>query len=202
MAEGKFDLYKIYKDEYIAPSSPRLVRHLSGRYLTISGRGARDGETFVSATKALYDVALSLRMEKKMQGKDYVVCKLEGMWWGRRDGTTFLNEPPERRNWRLLLRVPRFVTEEDRLQTVMGLIEKGGDPFLGEVQRETLRKGLCVQMLHAGPYDTEIETLDKMQAFVEEEGMGFYGRLHEIYLTDPKRVQPADLQTILRFPVR
>ncbi len=202
MAEAKFDLYKVYKDEYIAPKTPRMVRHLSGRYLTVSGRGPRAGESFASATKALYDVALSLRMEKKAQGHDYVVCKLEGIWWGRRDGITFLNEPPERRNWKLLLRVPRFVTEEDRLQTIMGLIEKGGDPFLGEVQRETMRKGLCVQMLHVGPYDTEIETLKQMQAFVEEKGMAFYGRQHEIYVTDPKRVEPANLQTILRLPVR
>jgi hypothetical protein len=41
-----------------------------------------------------------------------------------------------------------------------------------------------------------------MQAFAEKQGFEFHGRHHEIYLSDPRRVAPEKLKTILRHPVR
>ncbi len=56
MVQEKFDLYRIYKDEYIAPDVPRLVRNLSARYLTVTGKGSRalyvaSRKGFVEASK-------------------------------------------------------------------------------------------------------------------------------------------------------
>jgi hypothetical protein len=56
-------------------------------------------------------------------------------------------------------------------------------------------------MLHVGPYDAEEETVAAMRAFAEAEGLSFVGRHHEIYLSDPRRVPPERLKTILREPV-
>jgi hypothetical protein len=57
-------------------------------------------------------------------------------------------------------------------------------------------------MLHVGPYAAEGPTMDAMLAFAKEQGLRFTGRHHEIYLSDPRRVKPEKLKTILRHPVR
>ena len=57
-------------------------------------------------------------------------------------------------------------------------------------------------MLHVGPYERESETIALMKAYAERNGMTFHGRHHEIYLSDPRRVPPERLKTILRHPVR
>jgi hypothetical protein len=41
-----------------------------------------------------------------------------------------------------------------------------------------------------------------MRAFAGSEGYEFAERHHEIYLSDPRRVAPEKLKTILRIPVR
>ncbi len=64
-----------------------------------------------------------------------------------------------------------------------------------------LDEGRCVQVLHVGPYDREMETIQAMQRFVRERGLAFRGRHHEVYLSDPRRVSGAKLRTILRHPV-
>ena len=71
-----------------------------------------------------------------------------------------------------------------------------------EVKLESLSEGLCVQALHLGPYDKEKDTLENMMNFADEQGMEFHGMHHEIYLSDPCRVPPERLKTILRIPVK
>ncbi len=57
-------------------------------------------------------------------------------------------------------------------------------------------------MLHIGPYEREGETVEVMKQFAEEQGFEIHGLHHEIYLSDPRRVPPERLKTILRRPVR
>ncbi len=39
MATNKIDLFKIHKNEYITPQTPKLVETKPAQYLTISGQG-------------------------------------------------------------------------------------------------------------------------------------------------------------------
>ena len=39
------------------------------------------------------------------------------------------------------------------------------------------------------------------EEFIPEQGLAMVSRHHEIYLSDPRRVEPAKLRTILRQPV-
>lgn len=71
-----------------------------------------------------------------------------------------------------------------------------------EVQPETIREGRCVQMLHVGPYGDEPRTIAQMKALAEQQGLALKGPHHEIYLSDPRRVAPGRLKTILRYPVK
>ena len=74
-------------------------------------------------------------------------------------------------------------------------------------------EGLCVQLLHVGPYDTEPASLELLEQFAAKEGYGEdfqmgapeagKGRYHhEIYLGDPRKTAPERLKTVLRHPVR
>lgn len=46
------------------------------------------------------------------------------------------------------------------------------------------------------------EYVAAMMEFARAEGLTFHGLHHEIYLSDPRRVPPERLRTILRHPVR
>jgi hypothetical protein len=199
----KIDLLKIHKSEYATPKQPVLVDMPQARYLAITGRGAPGGEEFSSKIGALYGSAYTIKMTYKFSGKqDYAVCKLEALYWLDNNKTDFSNTPPEKWNWKFLNRVPDFVNDDDLENAVKKLLEKGKAPEVKQVKLESLSEGLCVQALHIGPYDRENETIEKMMTFASEQGLEFHGTHHEIYLSDPCRIPPERLKTILRMPVR
>ena len=53
-----------------------------------------------------------------------------------------------------------------------------------------------------GSYDDEGPTIARLHdEYLPAHGLALRGRHHEIYLSDPRRVEPARLRTILRQPV-
>ena len=201
--DNKIDLCRLHKEEYATPKSPVLVTVGEATYLTVAGRGEPGGPEFTDKVGALYGVAYTVKMTRKFAGlQDYVVCKLEGQWWVDGPRQDFTHMPRDQWNWRLMIRTPEIVTAAELKQAADTLIEKGKAPHADQVKIESFTEGLCVQMLHVGPYDRESETIARMKAFVEEKGLQFHGRHHEIYLSDPRRVAPEKLKTILRIPVR
>ena len=202
-SEEKIDLYKQHKDQYKATKKPILLAADEAMYLAIDGRGAPGGDEFTDKIGALYGAAYTIKMTRKFSGQqDYVVCKLEAIWWFDDDKQNFDSAPREKWNWKLMIRTPKIVTQQELERAVSVLIEKGKTPAVREVKLETISEGRCVQMLHVGPYDKEGETVEAMKAFAAEQGFEFDGRHHEIYLSDPRRVPPERLKTILRHPVR
>ncbi len=197
----KLDLYKKHKAEYVAPKTPKLVAVKPASYLTITGKGEPGGEAFQTRLGGLYGAAYTLKFSSKALGSDYGVCKLEGLWWGRRKLGDFSKEPKNAWNWKLIIRTPEFIKKKQLAEAVKTLTEKGKGPEVAAVELETLKEGRCVQMLHLGPYSEEARTMAAMAAFVEENGLKFNGIHHEIYLSDPRRVAPEKLRTILRMPV-
>ncbi len=197
----KLDLYKTHRTEYLAPKAPVLVTVKPAKYLVIAGQGAPSQPGFRRAIGALYAMAFTIKMARKFAGRDYVVTKLEGLWWGERRGRLLIDEPKSRWRWKLMIRVPPFISETDRRPALALLRSRGKDPLVGQVKLETLREGRCVQILHLGPYDAEHESIGRMMALVREQGRRPRGRHHEIYLSDPRRVPAARLKTILRHPV-
>ncbi|GJM70690.1 hypothetical protein HMSSN036_29060 [Paenibacillus macerans] len=55
-------------------------------------------------------------------------------------------------------------------------------------------EGLCVQMLHVGPFSSEPDSVDKMRAYMAEHGLredlGPQRSHHEIYLSDLRKTAP------------
>ncbi|CAH1210507.1 hypothetical protein PAECIP111891_03496 [Paenibacillus allorhizoplanae] len=199
---NKLDLAKAYKAYYTAPTKPELVVFEPISYVTIVGKGDPDGATFANATEALYTVAYGVKGHYKKLEKDFTVAKLEGQWWVDGDPRTALEVPREEWHWKLLIRIPTYVSAEivEKARTT-AMAKKKELKVISDVGYESLNEGTCVQMLHVGPYATEPETLARMEQFIEDNQLRYCGLHHEIYLSDPRKIEPAKMKTILRYPV-
>ena len=196
----KLDLYKLHGAEYVAPKKPVLVGIKPASYLAICGQGEPGGDLFTSRIGALYSMAYTIKMTSKAAGRDYVVCKLEGLWWSDEPSCDFAKVPKDTWQWKLLIRTPDFIGEQALRQAVEVLIKKGKGSNADVVVLETIDEGLCVQVLHVGPYDKEGATIRAMNSFVEQQGLVLHGLHHEFYVSDPRRAPPERLRTILRHP--
>jgi hypothetical protein len=198
-AQPKLDLYKTHRDEYAAPKQPVLLHIKPARYLAISGQGAPGGNSFTARIGALYAIAFTVKMTRKFAGRrDYAVCKLEGQWFFDDEPAKI---PKDQWRWKLLIRTPDFVTPAELDKAAATLLQRGKPAEVKEVKLERLEEGRCVQMLHVGPYEREPETMATMKSFAGRKGLQLAGPHHEIYLSDPRRVPPERLRTILRAPV-
>ncbi len=197
----KLDLFKTCKEEYAAPRKPVIVKLSPACYLAITGCGKPGGPEFEERIGALYGVAFTIKMTRKFAGKgDYAISKLECQWWA--DASHDLSSvPPEQWRWKLMIRTPDFITGEDLEQARSVLLKRGKGAQVESVKLEQLDEGTCVQMLHVGPYEKECESIAVMKTFAEAHQLAFHGLHHEVYLSDPRRVPPERLKTILREPV-
>ncbi len=141
-----------------------------------------------------------MKMASKFAGRDYKVCGLEGLWWVS-SAQKFLDARRESWQWKMMIRTPDFITAEDLKETIEKLRQKGKPAEVSQVKLERLDEGRSIQVLHVGPYSEEPTTIAAMEEFATEHGLIRNGRHHEIYLSDPRRVKPEKLQTILRQPV-
>ncbi|HYG15414.1 MAG TPA: GyrI-like domain-containing protein [Bacteroidia bacterium] len=67
---------------------------------------------------------------------------------------------------------------------------------------ELFKDGKAVQVLHIGPFDKEGPTIEKLHAFIHENGYELSGKHREIYLSDFRKAAPEKLKTIIRQPVK
>jgi len=207
MAEknDKIDLWTDHKDIF-SPSArqPQLVKVPPLVYLQVCGKGDPNTDAaFAQAIGALYGLAYTLKFSlKKSKGLDFRVMPLSGLFHAD-DPRVFLTGKKQQWKWTLMIPIPTRVTAADvekaRAQAMAG---KNASPALPLVRRETVREGLCVQILHKGPYAAERPTIERLHAFMREQGLTFNGSHHEIYVSDPNRTAPEKMKTIIRQPVR
>ena len=206
-----FDFKKEYREFYLPPSRPELVTVPRWNYLAVRGEGdpnQADGD-YQRAIGVLYAVAYTLKMSHKTDHRiegfyDYVVPPLEGFWY--QEGTMGVDYGRKGDfRWISVIRLPDFITREDMAWAVETASQKkkldcSAAEFL------TVEEGLCVQMLHLGPFDNEPASVARMDAYLAEQGYANNwesGRLHhEIYLSDARRVPPEKWRTVIRHPVR
>lgn len=107
--------------------------------------------------------------------------------------------------WISLIRLPQFVTEETFRWAVREAAERK-QLDVTKVEFLTYEEGLCVQCMHMGPYNEELQTVQRMEEFVKEQGYqpdfesGRYH--HEIYPSDVRRCRPENLKTVIHHPIR
>lgn len=205
----KLDLKKDFK-YLLTPSAkaPQLVEVPRLNFLRLDGsiepgHGPSDSPRFAENLQALYGAAYTLKFMLKQRAEnpvDYPVMPLEGLWWVE-DGRFDIQIKD---NWFYTVQImqPEWVTPNLFAEALVKLRKKKGDlEAFSRLRLEPFKEGLSVQMLHLGPYSAEPATVEKMEAFIQAEGLRKTGHHHEIYLGDPMRSDPAKLKTILRHPV-
>ncbi len=179
----------------------------SMQFLSLDGQGNPNGPGYSAALAALYPLAYAAKFAAKNDGHDFVVPPLEALWWSE-DVTAFTSGNREKWQWSAMLRMPDFVdtqaVERVIAPTVDKLAKKGVDTrLMDQISLTRQTEGDCLQILHIGAYTDEAPTLaDLHDCLMPDQGLVFNGPHHEIYLSDPRRVDPSKLRTILRQPVK
>ena len=204
----KYEWRKTEKQRYIPKQKPELIQVPKMKFITISGSGNPNGETFKSHIEALYGPAYAIRMLNKSENPpadyfEYIVYPLEGIWdlsdKAKASGIFDKNELV----YKIMIRQPDFVTPELFDYAITTSKSKKDNPLYDEVVFEEIEDGLCVQMLHVGSYDDEAKTFEVMQKFIDDNHLELTTKVHrEIYLSDFRRVAPEKLKTVLRYFVK
>ena len=196
----KLDLTKKYKDYYSARLKPELVNFGKIPYLTILGKGEPAGNEFSEKAGAIYPVAYGVKKICKETIQDFGVPKLEGLWWVK-DERPALEVPRSEWYWKLLIRMPDFVTEQMAGKAIDEVVKKKTGTA-SEVKFEIIDEGDLVSILHVGSYKTELESIKQIDNFIKVRTLTKNGLHHEIYLSDPNKTEPDKLKTILRQPIK
>jgi len=192
------DTYRARRGEF------RVVEVPETAYLMVDGHGDPNTDpSFAAAVAALYPVAYRLKFASKEVGRDYVVPPLEGLWWAQDLAVFTTARDTSRWEWTLMLMVPDWL-EDAMVEAAIREVGRTRRPErLDDVRLGTLTEGTCLQTLHIGPFDDEGPVLATLhQEVIPSRGLRPVGRHHEIYLSDFRRVPPANRRTILRQPVR
>lgn len=174
------------------------------RFLMIDGKGdPNTTKSYAQAVETLYTVAYTLKFASKSQlEQDYVVPPLEGLWWSK-DMSAFTARAKDKWLWTMMLMVPEWVGPRMIDGAIAKVQEKKAPPALDALRVDMLEEGRAVQALHIGSYDDEGPVIARMHAEATEKlGLSLTGKHHEIYLSDPRKVAPEKLKTILRQPVK
>ncbi|HUU95942.1 MAG TPA: GyrI-like domain-containing protein [Phycisphaerae bacterium] len=202
---SKIDLKKELKQLYTASAKePAIVDVPDLVCFMIDGQGdPNTSAEFQQAIEALYGTSYTLKFMLKKRGgfPDYTVMPLEGLWWAD-DLAAFAELRKDEWKWTLLIVQPDFVARELFEQGVAELSRKKSPPALPKLRLDVLREGRSVQIMHVGPYSAEKSTIERLHAFMQENGCTFNGPHHEVYMGDPRRTAPEKLKTILRQPVK
>ena len=206
-----FDFKKEYKEFYMPKSKPEIVTVPKANYIAVRGKGDPndEGGAYQQAVGILYAVAYTLKMSYKTDYRiegffDYVVPPLEGFWW--QDGVGGIDYSDKSTfNWISVIRLPDFVTQKD-FDWATGEAEKKKHLDCSKAEFLTIDEGLCVQIMHIGPFDDESATVSIMNAYLLENGYEndfSDSRLHhEIYLSDARKVAPEKWKTVIRHPIK
>ena len=204
-----FDFKNEYKDLYLPPEAPTLIAVPRMRFIAVDGAGnPNTAPAYAQALEILYGLSYAIKMAK-MSGDvpegyfDYVVPPLEGLW--RLSDTSIPAEEIMHHKdaliWPSLTRLPDEVF--DKARETLAKKKPGLD--LNRARMLDFEEGLCVQIMHLGPYDEEPASVRRMEAYAASQGyrVAFSDtRLHhEIYLADPRKTAPEKLRTVIRHPV-
>ena len=152
------------------------------------------------AIESLYALAYGIKFASKLEGMDYVVPPLEGLWW-MEDMNEFNPANKYRWEWTMLIMQPEWVSAEMVDKVRHDVLKKKRNLSISNVRFEPYHEGLCVQILYIGAYKDEASTIAEMHKYIMGNGYQTNGKHHEIYLGDVRKSSPEKLQTILRQPI-
>jgi len=202
------DFKKTQKDLYLPKTAPSVIDVPHMTFITVNGRGdPNTGAEYAAAVELLYGLSYAIKMSSKSI-LDYVVAPLEGLWSvddDFRGGGAAIHDKGKF-VWTMMIRQPDFVTAEILEAAKAALKKKRPDLDMSRAKPDAFAEGLCVQVMHVGPYDDEPATVAALDGFAARSGyvldFSDLRRHHEIYLSDPRKVPNGKLKTVLRHPIR
>jgi len=206
------DFKKQDKALYQPKTTPGIIDVPEMTFIMVDGSGdPNTSAAYSNALEILYGLSYAIKMSKiggaQPEGYyDYVVPPLEGLWRHKDGGAAIDLSDKDSFCWTSMIRQPEFVTPEafEFFKTV--LAKKKPELDLSPARLAKFTEGLCVQVMHIGPYDDEPATIAAMERYANENGYAFdlsaARRHHEIYLADPRKTAPEKLKTIIRYPAR
>lgn len=208
MEGKKVDYKKEFKDLYSPKQIPMLIEVPSITFITVDGKGSPQDQEYQSAIQALYSLSFTIKMSKMSNSQpkgyfEYVVPPLEGLWWCNEG--LFDVSKKQSWVWKSMIRQPEFVTQDVFEWAVSECKKKKPEVDISKTALTTFDEGLCVQLMHVGPYSDEPQSLAKIDEFIEKNNLinaiSNTRKHHEIYLSDPRKTASDRLKTILRIPV-
>ena len=182
-----------------AATKADVVRIPARAALAIEGSGPPEAEQFQEAVQALYSVAYTLKFALKREHLDFRVPPLEGRWWADPAPASFVLAPRETWRWQLRLGIPSGVTAKEVFAAVAAAAAK--KPAAAKVRQIRIPAQTLGRILHVGPYPEEGRSLAAVRDALLGAGLAPAGPHVEVYLSDPRRVEPARLRTVLLLEV-
>jgi len=201
----KIDFKKTMKEIYQPnPKEVVLIDIPEMQFLKIDGMGSPgDSKEYQDALAVLYPIAFKTKFLSKAIGKDYVVPPLEGLWWAD-NMEDFIEGNRDKWKWTMMIMQPDWITQ-DMINEAISITKKKKPELtelLPKLRLEKYKEGKTAQIMHVGPYSEEGPTVQKVHDFIQKEGGKFDGFHHEIYLSDPRKANPATMKTVIRQPFK
>ncbi len=199
MQEG---IRKEYKKVYDA-STKRidLVDVPEFNFIMIDGIGNPTVEEFKLKSEALYILSKAIKdYFKEKMDLLYLISPLEGLW-DTYDNSQFDVTRKQMIKFTLMIAQPKLLDEETFEKIKEHIAEKKDNPYLLDAYLKSMKEGKCVQMLHKGAYNTEINTTKQIMEYITIQGMKLVGLHHEVYLNDCEKVATEKLKTIVRYAI-
>ncbi|MDH6603960.1 hypothetical protein OKW23_001114 [Bacilli bacterium PM5-9] len=202
----KIDYKKDYKEIYLPSKKPTVIKLEPMKYVCVEYLGDPNEARYQYTMSTLYGFSYTTKMKSKHMDNyyEYTVFPLEGIW----DLQNYQLDAKDKSNFKakMMIRQPDFLDEKLFEEYRSVLLNKETDENAKEVINkatlEIIDEGLCLQMLHIGSYDSELETFKIMEEYCQENGYIRKSKVHkEIYLSDPRRVAKEKLRTVLRFQI-
>ena len=198
LKKDRKDLYQPGSKEFTEVDVPTMT------YLAIDGHGdPNTSPDYSAAVRALYAGAYAIKFALKARsGEDFVVGPLEGLW-SSADPSVFAERKKGEWDWTMMIPLPDPVNGDDIAKGLANASKKKPDLPIAGLRAIELDEGRSLQILHVGSYDAEAATLARLHDEVmHARGLTWNGRHHEIYLSDPRKVAPEKMNTVLRQPVK
>ena len=142
------------KNYYMPITKTEIVNMEKLKFIQIKGSGNPNSEEFSEKVGTLYSLAYAIKMMPKkwitpIGYFDYTVYPLEGIWDLKEESRN--DEVFDKNNlvYTIMIRQPEFVNE-----------------------------GVCVQMMHIGPFDDEYKTFEVMKKFCEDNNLLIKNKAH------------------------
>ena len=172
-------------------------------FLMIDGEGdPNTSAEYQDNVEALYSLAYALKFMVKRGDLaiDYAVLPLEGLWWVD-DMSQFSIEKKDDWKWTMMIMQPDVVTPRLFYEAFDQVKKKKDSAGLQKIRFESFSEGKAAQIMHIGPFTEEGPTIEKVHAFIREQGGERRGKHHEIYLSDIRKAAPEKWKTIIRQPM-